>query len=242
MKLFSLIAALMVAGSAFANQTDASNDMMPQKVYVPIAHAYIPGGFDSNDRAQIVIEGAFSNSCYKMGPYESTLDPISGKLTIRQTAYKYNGHCLAMMIPFNQTINLGVLSPRSYTVVDGTTSATIGTLPVKASISVDSDDYVYLNVIDAYLHHGQDNTHKLYLQGVLPSACWKVKETKVFPDGKDVIVALPILEMDTTIPCGEYAVPYTVVVDSPAGLSAGRYLLHVRSLSGNSVNKLIDID
>lgn len=231
-----LVAALMFGGYAVAD--DAVEQ--PARVSVPLSGAYIPGGFDSNDRAQLVVEGYFPNTCYRVGPYEKKLNSTSNEISVKQTAYKYKGPCLFMVVPFSQTIQVGILKANTYKVKDADNGSDLGELPVQAAKNSGPDDHLYASVNEAYVGVVDGNKKAIILQGELPGDCWALKETKVIQDGKNVIAVLPIIEKTRENSCNDYRLPFVKTVDIPA-VTAGRYLLHVRSLNGVAVNKLVDL-
>ncbi len=57
----------------------------PTTVDVPIRKAYLPKGFDNNDNVQLIVEGEFRNSCYKVGATRVEVEP--GVIKIFQSAY-----------------------------------------------------------------------------------------------------------------------------------------------------------
>lgn len=231
-----VIGALLLGGYAFADVPVEQ----PEKVSVALTEAYIPGGFDSNDRAQIVIEGYFPNSCYRVGPYEKQLNTSSQELNIRQTAYKYKGQCLMMMVPFNQTVQVGLLKASTYKVKDASTGRDLGALPVATASNSSPDEHLYANINEAYVGVIDGNKKSIVLQGELPGDCWAVKETRTVLDGRKVIAVLPIIEKIRETNCSDYRMPFVSTAEIPR-VEAGRYLLHVRSLNGLAINKLIDL-
>jgi hypothetical protein len=230
----------IVIGSLVGGYASADEIEQPAKVSVPLLGAYIPGGFDSNDRTQLVVEGYFPNTCYRVGPYEKKLDNQSQELTIRQMAYKYKGQCLFMLVPFTQTVQVGLLKASTYKVKDADSGKDLGALPVQVAKNSSPDDFLYASVTDAYVGVVDGNKKAIILQGDLPGDCWAVKEKRVILDGKNVIAVLPIIEKIRENNCNEYRIPFVTTAELPAA-PAGRYLLHVRSLNGLAVNKIVDL-
>src|SRR5690606_19009749 len=127
-------------------------DVSPGRpVAVSVAKAYVPQGFDNNDRTQIVIEGYFPNSCYRVGPNRAFKN-AKGEIEISQTAYVYKGICLMMIVPYQQTINIGVLETAGeYKIVDTLSRKGLGVMPVAVSKSSGPDDYFYASINDAHV-------------------------------------------------------------------------------------------
>ncbi|NBW99597.1 hypothetical protein EBR03_08505, partial [bacterium] len=61
----ALVSFLMAGGLVFAD----TNPNAPKTVETALTKAYIPLGFDDNDRIQIAVAGTFKNTCYKVGPH-----------------------------------------------------------------------------------------------------------------------------------------------------------------------------
>lgn len=233
----SLIMGLLFFSSSVFAQ---GNIEEPEKVSIALAGAYIPAGFDSNDRAELVIEGYFPNTCYRVGPVEKNVNSQTGEVVIRQTAYKYKGkNCLFMIVPFSQTVQVGLLKANTYKVKDAGNNHELGVLPIQTAKNSGPDDFLYANVTEAY--PGTEGNKKIIvLQGELPGNCWGIKEKRVFLDGKNVLAVLPILEKTGEVNCNDHRLPFMETVEVPS-LPNGRYLMHVRSLNGVAINKLIDL-
>lgn len=226
----------LLGGFAFAEDTVGQPSVVP----VSLSSAYIPGGFDNNDRAELVVEGMFPSTCYRVGPYEKKIDLTTKELSITQTAYKYKGMCLMMLVPFSQTVNLGIMKASTYAVKDGSTGRDMGVLPVQLASNSGPDDHFYASIYDAYVGVVDGNKRAIVLQGELPGDCWAIKEKKVVLDSKNVLAVLPVIEKIRNNNCNDYRMPFMTTVDVP-DITPGRYLLHVRSLNGQSVNKLVDL-
>ena len=234
-KIMVMSALVLAATSAIADDKIEK----PEKVAVALTQAYIPGGFDSNDRAEMVIEGYFPNTCYRVGPIEKRVNNATKEVTVSQIAYKYKGTCLMMIVPFTQTVQLGILRADTYNVKDAANNKTVGKLPVSETKSSNPDDFVYAHVTDAYMD-AESEKNELVVYGSVPGSCWKVKDIRAFQDGKNVIAVLPILEKTEVKNCDEMVVPFVSRVTLPE-VESGRYLIHVRSQNGVAVNKLADL-
>jgi hypothetical protein len=238
-----MAASVFLTGFAahFAMAENAPADStQPNVVGVPLANAYIPNGFDNKNRVRLMVDGFFPNTCYRIR--EPQVTNTGSAITVTQTALKYNGPCLMMMVSYSQQVNVGILKASDYTVKDNFTGRVLGELPVKVAsgTKVGPDDYFYANVKDAYLNY-VDGTKKAFIvTGVLPGSCWSITEKRIYQDGKNVITILPIIEKTGTTSCTEAETPFTTTVDVP-DIAAGRYMLQVRSLNGESIMKLVDL-
>jgi hypothetical protein len=241
-----IILALLLVGTSFlmsrSVKAEDNKDTVqaPVQVSVPLENAYIPGGFDSNDRAQVVVEGHFPNTCYRQGPYLKNLDAKSNVLSINQTAFQYKGMCLMMLVPFTETVQVGIMGANSYKVKDAISQKELGTLPVSLAKNSGPDDHLYASISDAYVGVIDGSDRVIILQGEFPGDCWRLKEKKVILDGKNVLAVLPIIEKFRNDKCNDVRIPFISTAALPA-VKAGRYLLHVRSLNGAAINKLVDL-
>jgi hypothetical protein len=238
MKIGIALLAILVAVNVGAAEQQQPNQ--PKKVPVKIGQTYIPGGFDSNDPTQLVVEGYFPNSCYRIDGYTKEVDAATQKVTITQSALKYKGQCLMMLVPFWQTVKVGLLKANDYKVVDGSSGEEVGVMPVRVASSAEPDDFTYATVKDAYVGLVDGGKRSIIIEGELPGDCYFIKEKRVVLDSKNVIAVLPIIEKQAGRRCNSYRLPFMTTAELPDA-PAGRYLLHVRSLSGNAINKLVDL-
>jgi hypothetical protein len=231
MKNFALLT-LVVLLNLFALNVFAQSTEMAK---IALGSAYIPIGFDNINRSQVTVEGVFKDTCYRVGPHRVSRD--GNTLTITQSAYVYHGICADVLVPFYQVIELGVMDPGNYNIVDGATGRNLGVLPVVVappkSKTTYPDDYLYAPVSDATLL--VDSGKHLVISGAFTDDCTHFKEIRV-ERFNNVIEVLPITERGTN--CHRKFLPFQITknIDIPDG----HYLLHVRALSGNAVNKMVD--
>jgi hypothetical protein len=240
----SLVLFFAVVLSVFVANQICADDFLPKEVDVPISKIYIPQGFDTNDRSQVVIEGSMPNTCYRLGQTSTKFDAEKNQLVIEQHAYFYAGiMCMTMTVPFNKPVDLGIMKAGSFDVTDGYSGVVFGKLPVAITTSAGPDDYLYAMVDDASLGF-QGGVQAVVLRGNLPGSCWYLRETKVIEEGKDVITLLPIMDYthEDTDGCTRENTPFVTSVKVPPTVKKGRYLIQVRSLNGQSVNKLFDLN
>lgn len=211
----------------------------PQLVTGVFHTGYVPDGFDSNDRVQVVAEGYFSNTCYRTAGYESKVDVNKKVIEVASRAYKYKGMCLQMIVPYSQVINVGLLEAGVYTVKDKN-HGTLGSLKVKLSTSGGPDDYLYAPISQAAVESDASG-HYVAVSGKFTNSCVEFKDLRAEIQ-KNVILVLPISEMADRSDCVAGSFPFSKTVKLGNGLTPGRYLLHVRSLNGNAINNLVDIE
>ncbi len=97
---------------------------------------------------------------------------------------------------------------------------------------------MYASVSQAYFQ-SKDSVNKVFLTGNVPSRCMKLKEVKTQVQS-DVLVVQPILEIDPSEECVPGQSRFETSVDV-GFMKPGRYLLHVRTMNGNSVNNLVEV-
>jgi hypothetical protein len=222
-------------------QAAAFGHNLPDTVKWPLGRAYIPVGFDDNDNAQVTVVGTFPSTCYKVGPAKSEVDTASHKIFLTQEAYQYSSDmCLTMMVPFTETINVGLVQAGQYQLVDLVSGSALGDMPITVSEKATPDDFLYVPVSDAYVRSNPATKIKeLYLTGTMADRCTKLDRVEIHYYA-DTIVVQPIGK-----PVGQHcAGPMTRFQYSAPIPDAvkGTYLLHVRTMNGQAVNKLVDIE
>lgn len=227
------IATFFAALVAHAQPTVKSE---PSTEAVTFSKIYVPLGFDSNDHVQFVGEGMFQNSCYRPANVTVATDVATKTIKVGPVAYKYNGLCLQVILPFDRTVDVGVLAAGTWQVVQAD-GKQVGQIKVSPALTADPDDYLYAPISQAYLHQTNGKS-ELMLNGNFPNSCMKMQDVK-FNVQDDVITVQPIATMDQGT-CTGPAVPFTQVVQLGA-IKAGRYLLHVRSMNAQAINTMIDI-
>ncbi len=229
----SAAAALFTATTSFAAPTVLTG---PSEVGATFSKIYVPVGFDSNDHFQFVGEGMFNNSCYRPAATTVSVDAKTKTIKVGPVAYEYKGLCLQVILPFQRVVDVGILSEGAWQIVT-TDGKQLGQVNIKPALVADADDYLYAPISQAYVRQDK-GTESLILNGMFPTACMSMQDVKVSMND-DVIVVQPIAQM-AKAKCDEKPQSFTQIVPLPA-LKAGRYLLHVRSMNGNAINTLFDI-
>jgi hypothetical protein len=241
-RVFLTLIALMLASKHSLGEV-----VPPVLVDVPIKKVFIPRGFDNNDRVQFALTGELSNSCYKVASQDVKVDSATKVIVVKQKAYVYLGYCLMMIVPYSQVVTLGIVDQAgSYKIVDGNTGALMGNLEIDVAKSSDQDEFLYAPVEDVILMRGpgsdkknDTNRNRLMLMGAFSNTCTEFKEIQVAID-KDTIVIRPIIIFHSEANhCRQEKVKFRqpIVLDPSI---QGEFLVHVRSLNGAAVNKVID--
>lgn len=229
----------------------------PEKINIAPDKMFAPTGFDDNDNAQIVLTGAFPNTCYKAGQVSATVDEASRRIHVKNEAYFFESSwCLFVLVPWTQTVNLGTVPAGEYEVdfeqADGVSVATTK-LGVSHATHSGADDHLYAIVDEVTVEHADgsdprgdlirpslndEKQHVLTIAGSLPSSCAKLKEVKVIRKNVDVFEVLPIVEVPMNQICSPVLRPFRTRVDLGKEVK-GESLVHVRSLNGQAVNKIV---
>lgn len=203
---------------------------------VPVDHIFTPAGFDSNDNVEIVVTGYLPNLCYKAP--KSTVEVKEGKIEVTVKAIKNPldmSLCPAMIVPYIEYINVGVLDKGKYKVAVNENSnwEKISSLYIAEATSSAIDEVVYANV-DEVVRKSLTN-RKVVLKGYNPSDCFELKEIAVLDNGEDTYSILPRMKQIRDF-CPKKMIPFTYEFDVPEKLEADKVLLHVRVMDGRSVN------
>jgi hypothetical protein len=233
MKFMILLTILSL--SAITNASTANSTLRP----IAFEAFYVPQGFDDNDNVQVVAEGHFPDSCYRLGEVLYSVDKPTRTVHVQATAYKVEGLCAQITVPFSRVINLGRLDHVSYQVVDlvdKNTKEQFSVLPAKTD---SIDDFFYAPVQQAI---AESDGHKgtLTLTGVFNNSCLEFKEVRIEKQPK-VVVVQPIAVLNQTMPCHDGQFPFKKEVPLANNIG-GHFLLHVRTMSGNAINSLVDIE
>lgn len=236
--------AVLIAGVSIVlgSGVQASSPLpKPERVTLHAKHFFMPPGFDNNDNAQLVLNGMLPNTCYKSANAKVEIDETNKRILVTPQAFFYPGcWCLQVLVPYTQTIDLGVLQQGDYTVVEmderGSGLAR-GTLPIAQARSSAPDDFLYAPIKAARIDR-QGTSQNLILSGQL-SSCMRFKEVKVLTRVPHLIEVLPIAEEDGS-DCSGAPRAFEQTVSLP-DLEHGTTLIHIRSLNGQSINLIEEL-
>ena len=108
-KLFAIALVILTANLSFA----APNGAADREVQIGINGAFVPGGFDSNSDAYVVVSGVFQNGCYKWGRAETTnRDEFNHEIVSKTIVTP--GMCIMVLVPFQKEVRLGKLAPGTH--------------------------------------------------------------------------------------------------------------------------------
>lgn len=210
-----------------------------QLVLLTVEKMYIPSGFDDNDDFQLVVSGTLPDTCHKIAHVDVTQKPEDSSINVVQWGRRTDGLCLPMSVPFSNEVIVGRLQAGNYTLTSpGSDSRSVNI----AEAGTDSqDDSIYAPVRSVVVGRLQSTSYSITMVGDLPNDCFSWSETKILDQG-DVFVLLPILSYTDNGNCSQNPVSFEKNVEISNQLSVGRYLLHVRSMSGKALNKMFFAD
>ncbi len=216
---------------------------IPSEVGWPLQKAYIPVGFDDNDKVQITVTGEFPNTCFHVGPYSSKVDENAKIIYLEQKAYSYLAMCLDILIPFSQTIDVGLVPAGNYAVIDSSTGTQVGRTSISRAVNAGPDDFLYAVVNDASVHAtGTKGKNELTLSMQFTDRCTKLGKVDVHYYN-DVIVVQPIAARIADANherCAPANTRFQFTQPLQDGVS-GSFLLHVRSMNGQAINKVVEL-
>lgn len=218
----------------------------PERVDAPITAVHTPSALDDNDVAQFIIEGEFPNTCYTVGRVlvrARTEDLEMGAIQFHLEALKTKRqNCLEVKTPYLKTVDLGILPPGQFQIVSMKDQRARAVLNiVKAENRQQVDNYNYAPVDAMYIRDDALGFRRLVvLIGSFTNSCMKfASAVPVYraPNSK-VIEILPIVEMKKDQLCLDVLIPFFQAVEVPEDMASGKYLFHVRTMNGNSLNKV----
>lgn len=230
------LATIMAIGPSLVWGSDLA---APIETLVPVDHVYAPAGFDSNDNAEIVLTGFLPNLCYKAPKVNMII--AKNKISVSMKALKAQGglgFCTQVIVPFIETVNIGVLDQGKYLLAVNENSGWEKKSEMKISEATSNsiDDVVYANVEEVVK---SDEGRKVFLKGYNTSDCLELKEIAIKDNGSDTYSVLPIMKKVRDF-CPRKLVPFTYEFNVPENLKADRVLLHVRVMNGKSLNALFN--
>jgi len=199
---------------------------------------FVPVGFDDNDEVVAVADGFLFNPCQKLTASVITRDVAARRVTVEVKARTESADCnWDFRVPFTTVLALGILPAGEYTVQteDGKLKEK---LVVEQAKTGDVDEKLYAPVDRAHVKLNKDGKFEAIIEGHFLDNCSTIGDLELVNSGK-TLELLPL--MIRSKPghhegqCEPREVPFEARKVLP-DLTPGRYLLHVRSLNGQSLN------
>ena len=212
---------------------------LPKVVSSAFSASYLPQGFDTNDKVQIVGEGIFPNSCFRKAGVRVSVNHTLKTIRVTPTAYQYDGLCMQMIVPFDTVVDVGLLKAGEYTVVQGYTGEKLGALNVRVSTNAGPDDHLYAPISQAFVSQVND-TVVVKIAGEFSDSCMELQDVITEVQANVIIIQPIALRHSDGRICSQAVIPFEKTL-ALNGVAKGKYLLHVRSLNGNAINNLVTI-
>lgn len=211
----------------------ASHSQKVMQTQVPVDHLYVPKGYDSNDNIELVVEGYLPNLCYKNPSSVVNVDGNTINVSIIANSTDFEGaQCAEMIVPFSHVFTVGLLHKGNYNVVVNGEHSTSLFVTESSSDAIDED--IYANVEHIKQIPGEQ---RVVIKGHHPSFCLEFDRFEITHNDKDVYSVRPITKKITDF-CPKKMIPFEYEMEVPNELKRNRVLIHVRSMSGNSVNSI----
>lgn len=108
-KIFMIALVVLTTTVSFAIGEKTQAKAEDREVQVGISGAFIPGGFDSNSEAYVIVSGVFQNGCYRWSRAETTnRDEFNHEIVSMATVTP--GMCIMVLVPFQKEVRLGKLA------------------------------------------------------------------------------------------------------------------------------------
>lgn len=105
---------LSIVAMGFVVSTQANAMPSTKDVVIAINDVFVPGGFDSQTDAYVVVSGIFPNGCYKWkGANVKHENATQHEIT--SVAEVTQGMCIQVLIPFTKDVRLGRLASGTHT-------------------------------------------------------------------------------------------------------------------------------
>jgi hypothetical protein len=226
----------------------------PLEREIAIKSVFVPGeGYDDNDNIEVVVDGTLPNACYSLGRTETSVSEDK-VITVKQYALLQSDRvCIQsemsefalVPVPFTKDVALGSLGKGNYTINFKNEANVVASsiFEVAEAPSETIDNMAYAPVSNAYMPAAieVDAQGTARITGYLTSSCMKLDDFQVARDATNgVIVILPRVKQALSGACLQYIRPFEKEVDL-GDFQEGRYLLHVRSMNGKSVNRVFSV-
>lgn len=213
---------------------------VPNAEKAAIDKLFVPEGYDDNDMIEVVVAGTFPDSCHQVGEAVVRIDEQTKTVSVLQLAYREPGvMCVQMTSSFFHTIKIGHLNQGHYTFRVLNNLELSRPLIVKHADVDATDDFLYPPVEFADVVHGQSGKPVLVVKGSYPlmkKGCMKTEGAIIRYQSQDTLVVQPkaVITEETDQGCEtSYEQRYELRDNI-----AGKFLIHVRALNGQSYNRV----
>jgi hypothetical protein len=204
------------------------------KVPLVSGKLYIPQGYDDNDLVEITVLGSLPDSCYRSPTYE--IEKVGKTFNIFLYAYLVPEEkgCKKFSIPYQTTINLGLLEKGHYTIkLKGIERDSNKILKVVGAATSLQDDFQYGNIMNVI---EDEDSRVIELVGTNPTNCLSFERVDTDIQSEVVILRPHFREQGE---CREEPTQFRIQYEVPFLAKHPRgILLHIRVMGGRSLNYL----
>ena len=205
----------------------------------------IQDGFDSNDDIEVTLHMKLPNACYKV--HNATIEKINTR-TFNVKAYAKKKELSGCELGFyntpvnvTQTLSIGELATGEYHFQYSSIKGdSIKIMRVKTANGQTIDDTVYAPISNAFIPEliYPTNNAQVVLTGVFHNSCMRLnrRNIKIIREN-NIFIIIPKTEILDQERCINELSPIRQIISLGPIKEAGSYLIHVRSMSGLSVNK-----
>lgn len=226
----------------------------PKVSEVPIEEVFVaPKGYDSNDNIEIIVDGKLPNACYEL--YKTETKTIGFNIYVKQfIKIKQISECRPenqsqqttplWPVQFTNRIEIGELQSGLYSIIyNSNFIEKKKKFEVTKSVSSSIDDDLYAPVSNAFIPELIYTTSnaEVILTGIMTNTCMSFQGDVEVIKHSNVFVILPKMTVHRNRPCMSTMEPLQYIVSLGEIKKEGRYLIHVRSTTGRSVNKLFSV-
>jgi hypothetical protein len=227
-------------------QTGYTNDVTElelEEIFV------IENGFDSNDNIEVTVHGQLPTACFK----------VQDVLIQKTQAFEYSikafikrknlsgcvNEILNSPVNFSKTITLGELPAGEYTFNYKRGLDTLKKqMTITPTIGDSIDDNFYAPISSAFIPDLINVTPnaQVVLSGIFHSNCFKLmpQDIKVIKQG-NIFIIIPKAKLLSLRVCKTNMYSINQIVNLGEITAEGHYMVHIRSLSGLSVNKVFHV-
>jgi hypothetical protein len=213
-----------------------------ETIDLPAGTIYVPVGFDDNDDVVVVVDGYLPDTCYRLRPAEIKISFSNRTVLVQPKAVRLPSSCRGVIVPYSTVVHLGTFPEGTYSVA-AKDADTKETLKVERASIGQIDDYLYAPIDSVRVIPEANGSLRALLRGRFTNTCLRIDTIKVINSGK-VLEVLPTMKQLSAQESGAICVAkeksYEVSVALPK-LNVGRYLLHVRTLNGQSENEVFTV-
>lgn len=210
----------------------------------------IKKGFDTNDNIELTFLSLLPNACFK--PYKLNIkrnkNVFKLNFTIREKNLSgCNNNLIEPSFPvkYSQTFSLGELVAGQYKIEYKNKNKIITkTFSVAQANSVSIDDQLYAPVSNAFIPELIEPTDsaQIILTGIFQHNCLLLDEESIqVVRQNNVFIVLPIARRMKSTKCYQQLRSLESIIDLGSVTKEGHYLIHIRSQSGLSVNKVFQV-